>query len=75
MSMRWTKTVGSAINLARQYSVAKRRFIAVIMPGPLEDSLGIPPGYYYACLRLAYVNQTSSGSYNFDGWLEDSKWD
>lgn len=65
------RDVGTSIHLARQQALARRRYVALIMPGPLEDALGISEDDRYTVHRLAYVNS----ALEFQGWVENRKWE
>lgn len=59
-------------SLGRSYAMAKRRHVAIIMPGP-EASNGMRMEDNYRVLRLAYVDYDGT-DLDFDEWVEDSSW-
>jgi len=66
------KKIGSAIAMARQLSVARKKYVAVIMPG--SNASSIKEDYRYACYRLAYVAKSGS-DYQFLSWRGGSAWE
>lgn len=67
------KALGSQVNLTRQHALARRRYVALILPGPRESACGIDPRYYYTCYRQAYVTRSGS-TYTFSAWVERTNW-
>jgi prepilin-type N-terminal cleavage/methylation domain-containing protein len=68
------RMVAAQLSLARAEAIAKRRHVAVIMPGTnwLNDTTE-PQPYRFSSFRAAYVSGTSS-PYNFDEWVPGTSW-
>ncbi|RMD80896.1 MAG: hypothetical protein D6820_06040 [Lentisphaerae bacterium] len=67
--------VAVLLSRARQTAMAKRRLVALLMPGP--NVSGIPNEKRFAAFRLAYVTEDNSSSpakYVFDSFVEDTEW-
>ncbi len=64
--------VGSLIQLGRQYAISQRRPVAIVMPG--DEGTSIPEEHKFRVVRLAYIEKTSSGTYDFVDWVPASKW-
>jgi hypothetical protein len=64
------REVGGELHIARAACQAKRRYVAVLMPGAES---GITDHNKFTCFRLAYVNKGTS-TYTFDSFLEATSW-
>lgn len=60
------RMIGAQLRLARQYALANRKYVAVVMP----SNTG-PDKYKYTAFRTCVVD--SSG--NFVEWVPDTKWE
>jgi type II secretory pathway pseudopilin PulG len=67
-----SRNAATLIALGRSYAMAKRRHVAVIMPGP-EASSGLRAEDAFRAMRLAYVTYDGT-DLDFDEWVEDSSW-
>ena len=67
-----SRNAATLFALARQYAMAKREHVAVIMPGP-EESHGLRPEDAFRVMRLAYVDYDGT-DLDFNSWVEDSAW-
>lgn len=65
--------IGSLLQLGRQYAVARRRPVAVLMPGN-ESGSGLKDEHKFRVARLAFVEETTSGDFDFVEWVENSSW-
>ena len=60
------------ISRARHQAMARRRTVALIMPGA---NSGLANDKIYGCFRLAYVtDDDGDGVYDWDSWVEGSQW-
>jgi Tfp pilus assembly protein FimT len=59
-------------SLGRSYAMAKRRHVAIVMPGP-EASNGLQAQDNYRIMRLAYVDYDGT-DLDFSAWVEGSSW-
>ncbi|OVE78104.1 hypothetical protein BVX99_00670 [bacterium F16] len=69
-----SRLVGSVLMRARQEAIARRRLIAVLMPGKNAD---IENSKKYSAIRLAYVTKdesTTPTTYIFDEFPDDTTW-
>jgi len=68
------RMVAAQLSLARAEAIAKRRHVAVIMPGNNWcDDTGEPQPYRFSSFRAAYVSGSAS-PYTFDGWVPGTTW-
>ena len=76
------KSIGSELSLARQYSQTDSSYVALIVPGNTASYTGstasgcpaeLPDNYKFAIYRLAHITFDGT-SYNFDRWVDGSKW-
>jgi len=68
------RMVASQLSLARAEAIAKRRRVAVIMPGTeWIDDTDQPQPYRFSSFRAAYVSGSAS-PYTFDGWVPGTTW-
>ena len=70
------RMVSSQLNLARAEAIARRKYVAVIMPGDaLSQDLNDENIYRYQSFRTAFVNPTSNANeFEFDQWVEGTEW-
>jgi hypothetical protein len=66
------RNAATLMSLGRSYAMAKRRHVAVVMPGP-ETSNGLRLEDNFRVLRLAYVDYDGT-DLDFSEWVEDSSW-
>ena len=79
-------TVGSGVNaasrmlssqlmLARAEAIARRRHVAVIIPGQYYEKISSDPSIYnFTSFRSAFVNVGSGTDYLFDEWVPGTQW-
>jgi len=67
---------GLKLGMERAASLAasSRRYVAVLLPYGITTPTDPVYKYQRGGYRLAYVTQSGSGAYTFDGWLPDSEW-
>jgi len=74
-----SRMISSQLSLARAEAVAKRQYIAIVMPGkdfkqPTDDTNG---DYHFRAFRAAIVEEDDDDSdsiYNFKEWFPGTEW-
>ena len=69
------RMVSAQLSLVRAEAVAKRRSVALVMPGAnCFDTKQFKRPYNYSAMRAAYVTYDSGSDYIFDGWVPGTSW-
>lgn len=66
------RMIGAQLRLARQYALANRKYVAVVMPGQEGGDL---QKYSYTGFRSCVVTDAGSSSAQFSEWISDTKWE
>ncbi len=69
-----TRLIGGKLKLARSAAITNNKYTALILPDP--SSTQVPSICYYRYCRVAAVKlNTTNDHYEFQYWMEGSKWD